>query len=174
MLAVGRRFGLVVGDESFGRQPRERTVDRVVLGVGGDDVVAFLEQPLDRDVEAVGGVEGQDDAVRALGVQQPRERLAAALDPLLRLDGHPVARAPGIAGGLPRELVHRAVDALRLRPGGGGVVEVDHRRDSIAVARDLHLKKRAPIPALRRGDLCTRLLTSLGSCCSARRWPAAA
>jgi hypothetical protein len=87
---VGSGIGLVIGDESLGRHLRERAVDRVVLGVRGDHVVPLTEEPLDRDVQAVGRVQREGDPVRAFRVEKAGDRFAAALDALLRFHRHPM------------------------------------------------------------------------------------
>jgi hypothetical protein len=134
--AVGIGLGLVEREELLGRHPGERAVDRVVLGARRDDVVALPEEALEGEVQAVGGVEREDDAVGALRAEEPRDGLAAALDPFLRLDGQAVARATGVPGMAAGELVHRAVDGFWLRPRGGGVVQVDHGAHNSAATRE--------------------------------------
>ena len=51
--------------------------DRVVFGGCRDDVIAWLEQTVQGDIECIGGVEGKDDLLGCLGAQQGGGSLAA-------------------------------------------------------------------------------------------------
>ena len=108
------------------RQRHQWTTYGVMLQVRRDDVVARLDRALDRDVQGVGAIQGEDPAFGVLAVEEPVERVPRLVERPLRLGRHPVPRAAGVGQLGAGELVEREVDRLGLREAGGRVVEVDH------------------------------------------------
>ena len=104
----------------------QRPADAVVFEVGGDDVIAVVEDALEGHVEGVGAVEGEDEALRRLAVEELVEQVPAVVEGALGGEGHLVAGAAGVGQARAREGVEGLVDGLGLGKTGGGVVEIDH------------------------------------------------
>ena len=77
------------------------------------------------DVEGVGGVEGEDEAVVIGAADELREGLADLVEGFLGFDGHAVAGAAGVGGFVIEEVGHAFGDGGGFGPGSGGVVEVN-------------------------------------------------
>ena len=75
----------------------ERTQHGVVLDPRGDDMVAFTDEPEQRDVQRIGDVLGEHHPIRVTAKpEELREQAAGLEDHLLRLDGQGYDRpAPG-------------------------------------------------------------------------------
>ena len=91
----------------------------------GDDVVAGLQQSVQRQVQTVRAVEGEDDSLGAFGPQQFGDPLAAALDDGRGFDRGAVC-APSDGSADPAVvIVYRRVDASGFGITRGGVVEIN-------------------------------------------------
>ena len=108
-------------------QGSQRPADAVVLQVGGDDVVAFLEHPLEGHIERVGAVEREDEALGRFAVEELVEHVAGVVQGVLGRQGHLVAGAARVSEVLAGEAVKGLVNGFGLGETGGGVIEVDHR-----------------------------------------------
>ncbi len=111
-------------DPAFGQVP-QRPQDRIVLDRRRDDVVSRSQQSVKRQVQTVGGVEGKNDSLRALGSEQPGDALAAALDFAVNLHCRASRAAPFGRSEVPLCVVHGLVDRCRLGKAGRGVIEVN-------------------------------------------------
>src|SRR4051812_20199624 len=105
----------------------DRTNDRVVLAICGDDVVAFGEQSEDDEVERVGGVVAEAEALGTIlvSVKELGETLAETIEQRAGFDGQVETTAAGIDTGLSIELQHEVVNVLWLGPNSGSVVEIN-------------------------------------------------
>ena len=97
----------------------------VVLQVGGDHMVPRPQQAVDGDIQCHGGVGGKAHMIGPLAAKQRRQLFPKAVnDPgghkSLRM-GAPAAVAPAVHG-----CRHSLCHSGGLRPGSGGVVQVDH------------------------------------------------
>jgi hypothetical protein len=103
---------------------RDRTQHGVVIETTGDDVPAPPEQAEDHQVEGVGGVVAEDDAIRIGSAEQAADPATGVRDHLLRAEGEVEARAAGAQAAGGAELQQAFEDRGRLGMRGGGVVEV--------------------------------------------------
>src|SRR5262245_21482078 len=103
-----------------------------MLEVGGDDMVAWPNEPLDRDVERVGAIEREDPALGGIAAKKLVEDMAAMVERSLGGDGHAMTPPARIGQAVAGEIVECPIDRLGLGKAGGGVVEVDHSTAQIS------------------------------------------
>src|SRR5262249_25069354 len=120
------RLHLGHGDMSSLLHCPQRPADAVVFEVGGDGVIASFEHALEGHVQAVGGVQGEDESCRVIAFEELVEQVTRVLEDTLRGQRHAMASTTWIGQRLASKLVERAIDALRLGKTRRGVIEVDH------------------------------------------------
>src|SRR5260370_21747495 len=108
----------------------ERPADAVVFQVGRDDVIAIGKDSLERHVQRVRAVEGEDESLRPVAVKELIEQMPAVVERALGRQSHLVPRPSRIGEIIPRKAIERLIDRLRLGETRGGVVEVDHAAGS--------------------------------------------
>ena len=101
------------GDAAGQFQRPQRPADAVVFQVGGDDVVAVVQDALEGHVQRVGAVEGEDEALGRLAVEELVEQVAGVVEGALGGQGHLVPGAAGVGEVVAREAVEGLVDAPR-------------------------------------------------------------
>ena len=114
-------------NSQFAAQLGQRTQDRIVLDRRGDDMVAGFKQPVQRQVQAVGAVERENNAIGALGSQQLGDSFAAAMNVGGRLDGGTVRAAPDSGPVFAVVFFDGRVNGFRLGKTRRGVVEVNRQ-----------------------------------------------
>src|SRR5262249_13040032 len=119
---VGRQAGQ--GDPAGLGHRHQRPRHAVVFQVGGDDVGGVVQHALERHVQGVGAVEGEDEPVGAAAVEEPVEPVAGVVEGVLGGQGHLVPGPAGVGQRVPGEVVEGGVYALGLRETGGRVIEV--------------------------------------------------
>ena len=100
---------------------------RVVLEVGGDRVIALLEHAEERQVQAVGRVVPEDEAVGDGAAEVARELQPGRIDQVAGLGAQVVPGSPGVDAVRAEQRVHCDVHALGFRERRRRVVEVDVR-----------------------------------------------
>src|SRR5208283_3165194 len=117
---------------------------RVVLQVSRDNVVAGGNKTGDDEVESIGYVVAEDQPVRGvlIATEELRHALAQAVEQRAGLHGQIVTTAAGVDAVRTVELVHEAINAFRLRPDGGCIVEIDQRFFHSCTSVELPLDKR--------------------------------
>jgi hypothetical protein len=122
-----RRIGIHARD--FDPQPAaqlaERPQDRIVLDRRRDNVVTRLEQSLQRQIQTVGAVKRENDAIGAFGAQQLGDFLAAEADGRGGVDSRPVGAASDCRPDFTAVSVDRRVDDFGLGKTGRRVVEIN-------------------------------------------------
>ena len=93
----------------------EGTENGVVLEGRRDGVVPFLEETEDGDVQGIGGVVGEDQAVGVAAPEEVGQALPGALENVPGLDAKVESGPPRVDAELPIELIHEGVDGLGLR-----------------------------------------------------------
>ena len=88
-------------------------------------MVALSEQSVQSKVQAIGAIEGEEDSLAALGPEQTRDLLAAALDDFRRIDRGAIRSPPDGRTHPAVVVVDHGIHRFRLRIRGGGVVKVD-------------------------------------------------
>ncbi len=96
-----------------------------MLTVRGDDVVTGGKQPGDSHIQRLGGVGGEDAAVRVIAVKEPRRLFPAAVNDAGGFQGAVMTAPSAVAQGA-HGTDHSLDDALRLAQRRGGVVQIDH------------------------------------------------
>ena len=99
---------------------------RVVLQVGGDDVVAGLNQPLERQVQPIGAVVSEDPALGRSPTKELIEPMSRVIEHLFGRQSHAMPRTPRVGQTRSRESIHCLIDRFRFGKAGGGVVEINH------------------------------------------------
>ncbi len=89
-------------------------------------MVVGREHTLDREIQRVGRVGGEDDPPGVLETEQPGQLLSSLLDGASSLDAHPMDMAAGAGSRPAQEVAECPVDDLRLGPARSSVIEVDH------------------------------------------------
>src|ERR1700678_3199003 len=97
-----------------------------MLEVGGDDMIAGLEGPLDRDVQSVGAIEREDPALGRGALEELVEHVTSRVKFPFGGDSHPVPCPARVRQAGAGEMVKGLIDGLGLGEAGGGVVEVNH------------------------------------------------
>ena len=95
---VGRKADAREFNETGISHGLERARDRIMFERGRDDVIALAQQTLHGDVEGVGAVHGEDQAVEVRAANKIGERLADAIEHLFGAHGHAMPGAAGIGG----------------------------------------------------------------------------
>src|SRR5262245_55179412 len=89
-------------------------------------MVASAKHTLHCHIEGVGAIESEYESLGGGAVKKLIQPMPAIIERLLSRERHLVPASPGICQRCPRELIHCAVDRLRLRKTRRGIVEVDH------------------------------------------------
>jgi hypothetical protein len=88
-------------------------------------MIAGLEQTVQRQIQAVGAVERENDAIGAFGSQQFGDFLASAVDNARRLDCRTVGASSDRGPVFTVVFVDRRVDSLGFGKTRGSVIEVN-------------------------------------------------
>ena len=110
----------------FPGQHMEGAQHRVVVPVGGNDVVSRIEKAKEGGVQCLGGVGGEDDPLRVGEAEEFGQSLPGLKHGAC--GGHLAGvAAPGAVAQVAHGLHHRLGHTGGLLEGGGGVIEVNHR-----------------------------------------------
>ena len=114
------------GDLPPGGVALEQAHHRVMLAVGAKHLIPLLQHAADGQVDGLGAVLGEHDALWLLHAQQAGGFLTAGLYHPSGLQGQAVTAPAGIAAQLLHGAGNGADHLGRLGKAGGGVIEVDH------------------------------------------------
>ena len=123
----------------------ERSQDGVVLGNGGDHVIALAHCTVQDRVEAVGAVERENNLVLRAGSQQLRRADAATVNGPLKLLGGVGGASSDGAAIRASVLIDGVVNAVGLRPAGSRIVEIQGLGRGHGRSRDNGKQWREPI-----------------------------
>jgi hypothetical protein len=99
-----------------------------VLEIGGDHVIARADHSLDRQVQAVSTVIGENPALGRGTTEELVEHVAGAVEHALGVDRHAMAGASGVRQMVPGELIEGHVNGFGLGETGCRVIEINHVR----------------------------------------------
>ncbi len=92
----------------------EGTQHRVVLDVGGDNMIASREQSVDSDVERFGGIEREDKPIGIISIKKFGHGRPCLLDDIACLYGQITTRSPGADTVAAVKAVHHFIHLIRL------------------------------------------------------------
>src|SRR5438874_13807806 len=92
-------------------------------------MIPLNQEALKRHVESVGAIQGENEALRPLAVEELIEKVPAIVQSMLCSQSHFMPGATRIGEIGAGEAVQSLIDRLRLGKTGGGVVEIDHEEN---------------------------------------------
>ena len=98
----------------------------IMLKGGRDGVVAFGENSENDEIEGVGGVVGEAEAVGIGSIEKPGQELAGVIQQLAGFHAHVVARAARVDASLAIKGVHERINRFGLGERRRRVVQKDH------------------------------------------------
>ncbi|GBD35684.1 hypothetical protein HRbin36_00798 [bacterium HR36] len=121
-------------DETCLRQRLQRSADAVVLKIARDHVVTFTEYPLDRHVQRVRAIEGENKPLWRLAVKKLVQQVPGFIQHVLRRQGHAMPCTSRIGQTCPRKFIHRLIHTIRLRKRRRRIVQVNRHVHCLELA----------------------------------------
>ena len=108
----------------------ERAKDGVVIDLGayGVSFVGGVDETFDREIESIRAIEGEDEMLASLAVEQFVKATAAFAEEFTGLDGFAIGSAAGAGADLGGVADHGFGYLRRLGETGGGVIEIKAAR----------------------------------------------